>query len=116
MHPSSKQALLIAKLKTAPPLGQCIPVQAAEASVAGSLTPITEQLAVDPSLVDALFRWRREHMAAFLTAFVPTREKTRGYLLDFSLPDPARLLFVIKHLHNRSVGHIGLCNITPSGA
>jgi RimJ/RimL family protein N-acetyltransferase len=116
MHPSSEQAHLIANLKVAPPLDQLIPVHPADAGVAGFLAPVTEQMAFDPSLIEALFRWRREHMTAFLTVFVPTLEKTRGYLLDFSLPDPARLLFLIKDRHHRAVGHIGLCNIAPSGA
>ena len=55
-------------------------------------------------------------MTAFLTVFAPTPEKTRNYLNDFSLPDPARMLFLVADCDNRYVGHIGLCNIAADGA
>lgn len=113
--PTSEQARIIADLKSAQPREVSIPVVLAEESAAGFLRPLTHQMAGDPNIVDALFRWRREHMTAFLTVFVPTPEKTRSYLMDFSLPDPARILFLIER-DNRDVGHIGLCNITPDQA
>jgi RimJ/RimL family protein N-acetyltransferase len=55
-------------------------------------------------------------MAAFLTVFVPNLERTREYLSAFSLPDPARILFLIADRDRRYIGHIGLCNIAAGGA
>src|SRR5215213_626948 len=116
VSPSSNQARIVAHLKIAPSLDEPIPVISAELDVVGTLTPITRQLAADESVVDALYRWRARHMASFLTVFLPTREKTRSYLTGFSLADPARILFLVRDRHDRKVGHIGLCNISPSGA
>jgi RimJ/RimL family protein N-acetyltransferase len=114
--PTSEQARLIANLKTAALGDTYIPIHLPEGGITGYLTPITEQLAGDAEVVDALFRWREKHMSAFLTVFVPTKEKTRGYLCDFSLPNSARLLFLIKDQGRRPIGHIGLCNIAPGSA
>jgi RimJ/RimL family protein N-acetyltransferase len=92
-----------------------IPIASADGTAAGFLTPVTSQLAEDPAIIDALFRWRRSHMRSFLTVFNPTLEKTRNYLTAFSLPDHARILFLVVDRENRHVGHIGLCNIAPNG-
>jgi RimJ/RimL family protein N-acetyltransferase len=54
-------------------------------------------------------------MRSFLTVFEPTLEKTRNYLTAFSLPDDARILFLLVSRENRYVGHIGLCNIAADG-
>jgi len=116
MAPTVEQARIVANLKSAAALEVSIPIVSNETAVAGFLTPVTHQMATDAAIVSALFRWRREHMEAFLTVFVPTLEKTRGYLKDFSLSDPARLLFLITDLQRRYVGHIGLCNIGADGA
>ncbi len=112
MAPTPEQARVIADLKSATPRNILIPIVSAGSAVAGFLTPITHQMAEDPVLVDAIFRWRRDHMTSFLTVFVPTAEKTRRFLMEFSLPDPARILFLIER-NDRPVGHIGLCNIAP---
>jgi len=55
-------------------------------------------------------------MSKFFTVFEPSVEKTRDYLLRFSLPDPARLLFVMHEDGGRRVGNIGLCNVDETGA
>jgi RimJ/RimL family protein N-acetyltransferase len=116
MAPTPEQACVIAGLKSGLPRAMSIPILSAQASVAGSLVPMTYRLAEDPVVVDALFRWRRSHMTAFLTVFIPTLEKTRNYLTAFSLPDGARILFLIADRESRYVGHIGLCNIAADGA
>ena len=115
MAPSPKQARIVASLKAAPPFAMSIPISS-YGPVQGFLTPITHDLAEKPDVVDALYRWRKAHMAAFLTVFAPTREKTYDYLNAFSLPDPARILFLIVDPQKSYVGHIGLCNIAPDGA
>jgi len=114
MAPTAEQARIVSGLKSAAPRIFSVPIFSGN-SVAGRLAPLTRDMAADPAVVDALFRWRRANMAAFLTVFDPTPEKTRSYLTAFSLPDPARVLFLIEH-EDRTVGHIGLCNIAAGGA
>jgi RimJ/RimL family protein N-acetyltransferase len=116
MAPTPEQARIVANLKSGPPHGMSIPILSAQASVAGFLTPVTHQMAENEAVVEALFRWRRSHMAAFLTVFIPTLEKTHHYLTSFSLPDAARILFLVADREHRYVGHIGLCNIAAEGA
>jgi len=115
MTPTAEQARIVASLKSGSPPEVRITIASAEEAVAGFLTPITHQLAEDPEIIDALFRWRRSHMRSFLTVFDPTLEKTRNYLTAFSLPDHARILFLVTNRENRYVGHIGLCNIASDG-
>lgn len=115
MRPTAEQARIIASLKSGSLPDMSIPIASAEGAAAGFLTPITYRLAEDATIIDALFRWRRSHMRSFLTVFDPTLEKTRNYLTGFSLPDDARILFLVVDSENRRVGHIGLCNIAPDG-
>src|ERR1043165_7023334 len=115
MAPTPEQARIIEKLKSGPPLKASIPIRSVENLIVGYLTPITRQMAENPDIIDALYRWRRARMTAFLTVFVPTPEKTRHYLTEFSLPDAARVLFLITDHDGRHVGHIGLCNIASDG-
>jgi RimJ/RimL family protein N-acetyltransferase len=75
--------------------------------------PVTNALAASPEIIEHLFRWRQVHMESFVTVFTPWIEKTRHYLSSFSLPDPARALFMLCDRNHRFVGHIGLCGITP---
>lgn len=114
MAPTAEQARIVSGLKSAAPRTFAIPILASDC-VVGRLTPVTRDMAEDAAVVDALFRWRRASMTAFLTVFDPTPEKTHHYLTAFSLPDPARILFLIEH-EDRTVGHIGLCNIAADGA
>jgi RimJ/RimL family protein N-acetyltransferase len=115
MRPTAEQARIIASLKSGSLPDMPIPIAPAEGAAAGFLTPITYALAKDTTIVDALFRWRRAHMRSFLTVFNPTLERTRNYLTAFSLPDEARILFLVADREKRYVGHIGLCNIAPDG-
>lgn len=115
MAPTPEQARLVADLKCGA-LQAPIPILSAQNGVAGSVAPLTHRLAENPAIVDALYRWRRAHVRAFLTVFSPTLEKTRNYLTAFSLPDPARILFLIADCEGRYVGHIGLCNIAAEEA
>src|ERR1044072_6646865 len=116
MAPPPAQARIVAALKSGPPLKMSIPICSVDNSILGYLTPITRQMAEKQGIVDALYRWRRARMTSFLTAFIPTPEKTRRYLTEFSLPDAARILFLVTDCDSRYVGHIGLCNISPDGA
>ncbi len=82
----------------------------------GALVPITANMADDVSLLEDLCRWREANMLNFFTVFEPSVAKTKDYLVRLSLPDPARILFLIKDAEGRRVGNIGLCNITGANA
>lgn len=51
-------------------------------------------------------------MQSFLTVFEPTYAKTEKYLTSFSLQDPARVLFLVRDVNSRPVGHIGFANVS----
>src|ERR1044072_2380662 len=116
MAPPPAQARIVAALKSGPPLKMSIPICSVDNSILGYLTPITRQMAEKQGIVDALYRWRRARMPSFLTVSIPPPEKPRRYLTEFSLPDAARILFLVTDCDSRYVGHIGLCNISPDGA
>jgi RimJ/RimL family protein N-acetyltransferase len=105
----------IDRLKNTPQAGK-LPICDSEGNVIGTLIPITVAMAYDESLLEDLCRWRAENMSNFLTVFEPTVAKTRDYLLRLSLPDPARILFVIHDDGGRRVGNIGLCNVSETEA
>jgi RimJ/RimL family protein N-acetyltransferase len=115
MAPTSQQAQLVASLKAGRRRQPPIPIYTSDATVAGHLVPITHKLAEDAAIIDSLFRWRRDNMAAFLTNFAATPEKTKAYLTSMSLSDAARILFLLAD-GERFVGHMGLCNITADSA
>lgn len=115
MAPTTEQARIVAALKAGAPPEVSLPIRRGTAEI-GALTPVTHDLGRDPEIISALCRWRQEHMGCFLTVFAPSLEKTRGYLNDFSLPDSARVLFLIADHDHRYVGHIGLCNIAEDSA
>jgi len=115
MAPTPEQARLIARLKSdeeAHPL----PIHNEAGGLAGYLTPVTHRLAQSTTVQEALFRWRKAHLTSFLTVFTPSVEKTKAFLLNYSLPDPARILFLVSELDSRAIGNIGLCNIEPVSA
>lgn len=95
---------------------QELPVVNRSGQPIGALVPITPVMANDISLLEDLCRWRAANMLNFFTVFEPSVAKTRDYLERFSLPDPARILFLIKDGDGRRVGNIGLCNITAASA
>jgi RimJ/RimL family protein N-acetyltransferase len=82
----------------------------------GRLVPVTPAVAARADVIEALCRWRRTYATKFLTVFTPDAARTRSYLFDFSLPDPARILFVIEGPPGRLVGNIGLCGIQEAEA
>ena len=113
---TSEQARVVAALKSGAPREFSIPIISNDTGNRGFLTPITHELAEDPNVVASLYRWRQAHMRSFLTVFTPTLAKTREYLSAFSLPDPARVLFLVANPEGSYVGHIGLCNIAADAA
>lgn len=109
------QTEAIGRLKSAGS-GTLLPVQDGAGKQIASLVPISIGMAEDVGLLTDLCRWRSANMESFLTVFEPSIEKTQSYLRKFSLPDPARILFVIQDISGTRVGNIGLCNIAPDSA
>ena len=81
----------------------------------GYLTPLTVAQAGDDELVSQLTRWRNRARGSFLTQFEPTPERTRRWLLETVLPDPARMLFLI-HSSSRLVGQVGFKGLREATA
>lgn len=115
MDLGAEQALTLRRLKTASP-PTCVPILGPADEVLGSLVPITAEMAQDHAILGDLCRWRAANMTSFFTVFEPTVQKTQGFLLGLSLPDPARILFLIQDPAGRRVGNIGLCNVTGNDA
>jgi RimJ/RimL family protein N-acetyltransferase len=116
MTSASHQARIIAQLKADDDAAPSLPIVAEHGERLGRLVPFNLRLAGDASLVRALCEWRAAHSKAFLTVFAPDAEATRDYLTRFSLPDPARILFLIEDVAGRPVGNIGLCNVSEGDA
>lgn len=112
---TSAQAETIAKLKSGSDV-RSLPIFAEDETLLGSLTALSYKLAERADVVNALYRWRKANLLSFLTVFSPTVDKTESYLRKFSLPDPARILFLISEPDGRMIGHIGLCNIDRDSA
>ena len=116
MTSTSHQREVLAALKSASFKSEDIPVLGDAGAVVGYLAPITSADVDDYELLEALCRWRSLAKYGFLTVFEPSVEKTRSYLTGFSLPDPGRILFLVRDSDGRSVGNIGLCNVNTDAA
>lgn len=115
MELSETQASIIQRFKRGE-AASTITVFADDGARVGTLRPITAEMAVQHDLIKSLCRWRDGAMQSFLTVFIPSVEKTQAYLTRFSLPDPARILFLIENAAGEPVGNIGLCNVTTQDA
>jgi RimJ/RimL family protein N-acetyltransferase len=115
MTVTSRQAQAIAALKSSG-RSQALPIREHDGTFVGRLIPVTHGLAGSDEVVAALYRWRKANLMSFLTVFTPTIEKTTSYLVNFSLPDPARILFLVSEPDSRLIGNIGLCNVDRHGA
>ena len=113
MAPSPKQILLISELKSG---SGGITVRLQDGSCIGLLLPVTLEAAQNDAIVRTLYRWRSAHLFSFLTAFTTSPESMKNYLLSISLPDPARILFLVKDANSALVGNIGLCNVSAVDA
>jgi RimJ/RimL family protein N-acetyltransferase len=83
----------------------------------GALVPVTELTATNDEIVAAMARWRSVHRDAFLTVFESTTDKTRGYIRKILLPDPTRILFLVREAATDAVvGNLGLNNISTARA
>jgi hypothetical protein len=111
---TADQAEMIAALKSGRGR-RSLPIRT-DKDTLGHLVPVTAQLAGDERVVDVLCRWRGANRSCFLTVFTPSVERTSAYFLDYLLPDPARILFIVHAADSTMVGNIGLCNVARDGA
>lgn len=79
--------------------------------VIGYLVPIGPELARQDGLAAMLCRWRQRSMKYYLTQFKATQERTLTWLQQIVALEDNRLLFLIKTEEDKTIGHIGLCNI-----
>lgn len=112
---TSDQKRIIAELKS-DERSASLPILGPDDAEIGRLTPVTPSLAEKAEVIHSLCRWRTAHALSFLTVFTPTFDNVQGYLLRYSLPDPARVLFLMHDADARLVGNIGFCNVTSGGA
>ena len=75
------------------------------------LVPVREEDVGDDALIALLSAWRARYMEVYPTQFRVTDERTRAWLRDVVVGDPARLMFVIRDGDDRPVGHVGLDRI-----
>jgi len=112
---TSEQRRVIADLKS-DQRSISLPILGPDDGAIGRLTPVTPSLAARTEVVQSLCRWRATHALSFLTVFTPTPDNVRDYLVKYSLPDPARVLFLVQDDGGRLVGNIGFCNIAAESA
>jgi RimJ/RimL family protein N-acetyltransferase len=109
--PTPAQARLIRDLK-APFDRFTLPIRSPDGHCRGALVPVTAFTAKDPGTVEAMARWRAAHRDAFLTVFHSTPERTRTYIHKVLLPDPGRILFLVRDAETASmIGNVGLNNV-----
>ena len=75
-------------------------------TVIGKVTPITVRTLDEPSVIEALTRWRNARRKHFFTQFEATPERTRRWLETVVLTDPTRLILIV-HSLRQPIGHLG---------
>jgi RimJ/RimL family protein N-acetyltransferase len=111
---TEQQAARIAAAKSAG--SSALPIRTNRGTAIGHLVPVTAQRAADPGVIERICRWRDLNKGAFLTVVEADLANTRRYLQDISLPDPARILFLIADLQERLIGNIGLRDVDADSA
>lgn len=114
MSPEAR-AQAIGRLKTSTNRRR-IRVRNEEGSALGWLVPITADIAAEPQTVETICRWRADNMDCFLTVFLPSLDKTRGYLTKTYLPDNERILFFVTDDSERLIGISGFCHVSADAA
>jgi RimJ/RimL family protein N-acetyltransferase len=66
---------------------------------------------ISPKDVELLTEWRNQHVAAFLTEFVATSERTISWLSSTVRQSSSKVLFMIDDLEGCTFGYMGLDQI-----
>jgi hypothetical protein len=103
--PSLQVRTLIRWMKDSP--CGAIPISSGQMSL-GCLRAVTSDDAACPELLRYLCDWHRSLFAAFAVPFPVSASGARGWLTEQILEAPERLLFWVRDVAGRPVGHIGL--------
>jgi RimJ/RimL family protein N-acetyltransferase len=63
-------------------------------------------------LIRDMTKWRQENMQWFLTQFIATEPRTKSWMENDFLPDPTRILFIMKDAYGNLIGQYGLRNMS----
>jgi RimJ/RimL family protein N-acetyltransferase len=85
-------------------------------AVVGHLIPVGFWIETRPQLITNISEWRARDMRNYLVQFDSTFEKTRAYLIEKSINETDRLLFLIVDKSQNFIGHIGLSNVSDKSA
>lgn len=94
----------------------CIPITKNVTEIIGFLKPVDTILKKDPSVVDALTRWRQKFMKYFLTQFQSNNLRTSLWLENAVMADDTRILFLIIDNMGKAIGNFGISNISLESA
>jgi RimJ/RimL family protein N-acetyltransferase len=85
-------------------------------AVVGHLIPVGLWIATQPHLITNISEWRARDMKNYLIQFDSTFEKTKDYLMQKSLKETDRLLFLIVDASENFIGHLGLSKVSEISA
>ena len=82
----------------------------------GYLIPIGLWVEAETQTITSISSWRGRDMKNFLVQFDSTFEKTKAYLVNKSIKEPDRILFLIVDQFEILIGHLGLSKINSDNA
>jgi RimJ/RimL family protein N-acetyltransferase len=84
--------------------------------VVGYLIPVGLWIETQPQLITNISEWRARDMRNYLIQFESTFEKTKAYLMEKSVKETDRLLFLIVDNSGNFIGHLGLSQVSEKTA
>jgi RimJ/RimL family protein N-acetyltransferase len=81
-------------------------------TVVGHLIPLGLWIETQPHIIISISEWRARDMKNYLVQFDCTFEKTKAYLMEKSIKETDRLLFLIVDKSENFIGHLGLSNVS----
>lgn len=93
-----------------------LPVLLEDGKIIGTLRLVDIAQSLRPNLPTAFTKWRQESMTYFLSQFHATENRTKEWIEKHILPTPDRLLFEVLDDSFKSIGHVGVSNLTSDSA
>ena len=81
-------------------------------AVVGHLIPVGLWIETHSHLITNISEWRARDMKNYLIQFDSTFEKTKAYLMERSIKQTDRLLFLIFDVAENFIGHLGLSKVS----
>ena len=106
-----QELLLKAKNNADPETRLRLPIFIPNGELAGMMYCIDQGM-MSHDLIRNLTKWRQDNMKWFLTQFNATEARTRNWMMNDFLPDPSRILFILKDVHGDIIGQYGLRSMT----